>query len=198
MLCSDNLSSAAPGDVHALLVPTYTQASVIRVQTAYLQRSYGGVASAPLHLCCQRFRATRDVLEGLKPALSDLAAATPHLRVVGTHLEPFYSTFYARENLKCHIVVDEELTAFFERLTRTLQEASLAPLLAEPPALVTLLTGVELGRLQVQPYPRTLFVGGRLVLSQLTAPEHYRAVASVPLGHVPHPTRPPTHAPLPW
>lgn len=195
---SDNLSPAVPGDFHALLVPTYTQASIIRVQTAALQRFYGGAASAPLHLCCQRFRATHDVLKTLKPALRDLAAATPPLRVVGTRLEPFYSTFYARENLKCHIAVDAALTAFFEHLTQTLKDASLAPLLGEPPALVTLLTGVELGRLQVQPYPRTLFVGGRLVLSQLKAPGHYRAVASVPLGHVPQPTPAPAQAPLPW
>ena len=195
---SKNPSSTVPGDVHALLVPTYAQVAVIRLQTAELQRSYGGAASAPLHLCCQRFRASRAALASLGPALSELAAATPPVRVVGTRLEPFYSTFHAYETLKCHVAVDEALTAFFERLTQTLQNAALEPLLREPPALVTLLTDIRVGRLQVQPYPRTLFVGGRLVLSQLKAPGHYRALASVPLGHVPRPTQAPAQTPLPW
>lgn len=189
---------AKPGEVHVLLVPSYNQSKIIRLQLAELQRVYGGEMSLPLHLSCQRFHATQEELKHFKHLLSELAAATPPLQVVGTRLEPFYSTFHAHETLKWHIELGDPLAGFFKELTGLLKSMSLPPLLKEPPALVTLLTGIFLSRLEMLSYRRTLFVGERLVLSQLTASGRHLALFSAPLSYVPQPTRPAVQRPLPY
>lgn len=170
------------GDICALLVPNYDQGASIRSQLEGLRGQFGGTDVTPLHVLCQRFRADKAQLETLKPHLKQLIQKTSAIKVSGTSIEPFYSTFRARELLKCHITLPEGLEKFVVALNAILQEHNIEPLNVAPPEWVTLLEDIHVGRLQAHPYERQLFVGRRLLLSELRAPGRFKALHSFALA----------------
>lgn len=170
------------GDICALLVPNYDQGGVIRTQLESLRQQFGGVDVSPLHLLCQRFRADKSQLENLKPKLKDLVQTTRAIQVTGTDIEPFYSTFRSLELLKCRITTSEGLEKFVVALNVLLEEQQIAPLNLGTPEWVTLLEDIHVGRLQAHPYAHPLFVGRRLLISELRAPGRFKALYSFPLA----------------
>lgn len=170
------------GDICALLVPNYDQGASIRSQLEGLRGQFGGVDVTPLHVLCQRFRADKGQLEVLKPHFKQLVQKTSAIKVSGVSIEPFYSTFRARELLKCHIAFPEGLEKFVTALNSVLQEQGIEPLNPALPEWVTLLEDIHVGRLQSHPYEQQLFVGRRLLLSELRSPGRFKALHSFPLA----------------
>lgn len=170
------------GDICALLVPNYDQGGVIRSQLENLRHHYGGVNVSPVHVLCQRFRADKEQLENLKPHLKHFAQTTPTIAVSGLDVEPFYSTFRALELLKCRIATSEQLEKFVATLNILLREQGITPLNLDSPEWVTLLEDIHVGRLQSRSYKEQLFVGQRLLLSELRAPGRFKALHSFALG----------------
>jgi hypothetical protein len=166
------------GDICALLVPNYDQGSAIRGQLEVLRGQFGGTDVTPLHVLCQRFRADKAQLETLKPHFKSLVQQTSAIRIYGSSIEPFYSTFRARELLKCHIAPPEGLEKFVTALNGVLKEHETEPLDLALPEWVTLLEDIQVGRLQPHPYERQLFVGRRLLISELRAPGRFKALHS--------------------
>jgi hypothetical protein len=170
------------GDICALLVPNYDQGGVIRAQLESLRGQFGGVDAAPLHVVCQRFRADKAQLENLKPKLKELVQTTKAIQVTGSDIEPFYSTFRSLELLKCRLTASENLEKFVVALNTLLQEQDIAPLNLANPEWVTLLENIHVGRLQTHPYAQPLFVGQRLLISELRAPGRFKALHSFALS----------------
>jgi hypothetical protein len=170
------------GDICALLVPNYDQGGVIRARLEGLREQFGGVDAAPLHVLCQRFRADKAQLEALKPRLKNLVQTAPAIDVMGGDIEPFYSTFRALELLKCRITHSESLEKFVASLNTLLYEHDITPLNIVTPEWVTLLEDIHVSRLQAHPYSQQLFVGKRLLLSELRAPGRFKALHSFALG----------------
>jgi hypothetical protein len=170
------------GDICALLVPNYNQSRSIRAQLEHLREQFGGSDVMPLHVLCQRFRADKAQLELLKPQLKTLVQTTTAVQVNGLGIEPFYSTFRARELLKCRIAVPETLEKLIAALDALLQEHGITPLNIGTPEWVTLLEDIHVGRLQPHPYTQHLFVGQRLLLSELRAPGSFKALYSFALA----------------
>ncbi len=170
------------GDICALLVPNYDQGGLIRTKLERLRGQFGGVDALPLYLLCQRFRADKTHLERLKPRLKDLVQTTTGIEVTGRDVEPFYSTFRARELLKCRITASDTLEKFVTALNTLLQDHDITPLNPVTPEWVTLLEDIHVGRLQTHPYHQQLFVGQRLLLSELRAPGRFKALHSFALA----------------
>jgi hypothetical protein len=172
------------GDICALLVPNYDQGGVIRAKLESLreQFEFGGVDVSPLHLLCQRFRADKSQLEHLKPKLREFVQTTEAIQVTGTDIEPFYSTFRSLELLKCRITPSEQIEKFVAALNTLLEGQQIAPLNLGAPEWVTLLEDIHVGRLQTHPYAHPLFVGQRLLISELRAPGRFKALYSFPLA----------------
>jgi hypothetical protein len=170
------------GDICALIVPNYDQGGVIRTQLETLRRQFGGVDVSPLHVLCQRFRADKPQLEILKPKFKELALTTRAVEVTGTDIEPFYSTFRSLELLKCRIATSEGLEKLVTALNALLAEQQIAPLNLGTPEWVTLLEDIHVGRLQTHPYGHPLFVGRRLLISELRAPGRFKALYSFALA----------------
>ncbi len=170
------------GDICALLVPNYDQSSLIRNQLEHLRGQFGGLDVTPLHVLCQRFRADKAQLERLKPRLEKLSQSTEAMTIVGLDVEPFYSTFRARELLKCRLEASEILYKFVTALNDVLLAEQIVPLNPDMPEWVTLLEDIHVGRLQTHPYERQLFVGQRLLLSELRAPGRFKALHSFALA----------------
>jgi hypothetical protein len=171
------------GDICALLVPNYDQGAVIRTELETLRGRFGGVDVTPLHVLCQRFRADKAQLEALKPHLKTLAQTTKAVAITGTDVEPFYSTFRSMELLKCRIASHESLEKFVAALNTVLQGQQIEPLNAALPEWVTMLEDIHVGRLQTHPYQQQLFVGQRLLLSELRAPGRFKALHSFALSN---------------
>jgi hypothetical protein len=170
------------GDICALLVPNYDQGASIRGQLETLRGQFGGTDVTPLHVLCQRFRADKAQLETLKPHFKQLVQGTSAISIFGSSVEPFYSTFRATELLKCHITLPEGLEKFVTALNIVLKEHAIEPLDLAPPEWVTLLEDIQVGRLQTHPYARQLFVGRRLLISELRAPGRFKALHSFALA----------------
>jgi hypothetical protein len=170
------------GDICALLVPNYDQSSVIRSELESLRGRFGGVDATPLHVLVQRFRADKIQLEKLKPQLKALTQTTKAMSVTGIDVEPFYSTFRALELLKCRIVTPDGLEKFISTFNDALLEQHITPLNLALPEWVTLLEDIHVGRLQTHAYSQQLFVGQRLLLSELRAPGRYKALHSFALA----------------
>jgi hypothetical protein len=170
------------GDICALLVPNYDQGGVIRTQLETLRGRFGGLDASPLHVLCQRFRADKSQLENLKPKLKELVQTTRAIQVTGSDVEPFYSTFRSLELLKCRLTATESLEKFVASLNALLQEQNVAPLNLANPEWVTLLEDIHVGRLQAHPYAHNLFVGQRLLISELRAPGRFKALHSFALA----------------
>jgi hypothetical protein len=170
------------GDICALLVPNYDQGASIRGQLEGLRGQFGGTDVTPLHVLCQRFRADKAQLEVLKAHLKHLVQKTSAIQVSGTSIEPFYSTFRAKELLKCHITLPEGLEKFVAALDAVLHEHEIEPLNPVLPEWVTLLEDIHVGRLQSHPYEQKLFVGQRLLLSELRSPGRFKALHSFALA----------------
>jgi hypothetical protein len=170
------------GDICALLVPNYDQGVSIRSQLEVLRGQFGGTDVTPLHVLCQRFRADKAQLELLKPHFKQLVQNTSAISVSGTSIEPFYSTFRARELLKCHIMPPEGLEKFVTALDAILHEHGIEPLNVALPEWVTLLEDIHVGRLQAHPYEQQLFVGRRLLISELRSPGRFKALHSFALS----------------
>jgi hypothetical protein len=166
------------GDICALLVPNYDQGASIRSQLEHLRAQFGGTDVTPLHVLCQRFRADKAQLEVLKAQFKQLVQRTSAIKISGVSIEPFYSTFRAKELLKCHITPPEGLEKFVVALGAILHEHEIEPLNVSPPEWVTLLEDIQVGRLQSHPYERQLFVGRRLLISELRAPGRFKALHS--------------------
>lgn len=178
-------ASHPPKPAVLLLMPGYAQALAIRARLAELQRRYHGVVTAPLHLVCQRLQGPPEALGALGERLEQLARETPPVPVTATELEPFYSTFYQRESLKCHVNPSAPLLALSEALERALAEVGLEPQTEGPELRVTLLEQIRIDRLVVTEYRQPLFTGERLVLAEPRAPGRYRALQSASLGEGP-------------
>jgi hypothetical protein len=170
------------GDICALLVPNYNQSSSIRAKLETLREQFGGSDVMPLHVLCQRFRADKARLESLKPHLKTLVQTTTAVNLKSLDIEPFYSTFRSRELLKCRIVVPETLQKLITSLDALLLEHGITPLNVGLPEWVTLLEDIHVGRLQPHPYEQNLFVGQRLLLSELRAPGSFKALYSFALA----------------
>ena len=170
------------GDICALLVPNYDQGASIRGQLETLRGQFGGTDATPLHVLCQRFRADKVQLEALKHQFKHLVQQTSAINIQGGSIEPFYSTFRAKELLKCHITPPEGLGKFVVALNAVLHEHEIEPLNATLPEWVTLLEDIQVGRLQPHPYERQLFIGRRLLISELRAPGRFKALHSFALA----------------
>lgn len=179
------LDSPKPGDTCILLVPAYSDAATIRLVLGKLQQRFGGEIAAPIHLSCQRFRATHQELLQLKPKLVQLISQTPPIPIRGEALEPVYSTFRAVERLRLRIQPDSTLTTFFHELNSVLEAMMLTPLQPTLPEGIVLLEDIKMSILKVERYPHKLFTCQRLMLSQLKAPGRYQALFSIPFSQVP-------------
>lgn len=176
------MSASHPKPAALLLMPGYAQALAIRARLAELQQRYHGVVTAPLHLVCQRVQGPPEALRALGEQLEQLAQETPPVPVMATELEPFYSTFFQRESLKCHVAPNPPLLALTAALGRAARAAGLEPQAEGPELLVTLLEQIRVERLAVAEYRQPLFKGERLVLAEPRAPGRYRAFYSASLG----------------
>ncbi len=172
------VDAAQPGDICALLVPSYTQAQSLNINLVDLKEKYGGQIAKPIHLTCQRFQADSEQLELLKPKLIHLAARTSALQLQGKQIEPFYSTFREQEILKCRIEATKEIDAFVKALNRELEDVGIEPHFPWVSELVTLLEDIQISRLQNATYDRHLFLGQRLMLTQIKAPGRYKPLFS--------------------
>jgi hypothetical protein len=176
------LRSPRPGDICVLLVPPYSEAANLRLILGHLQQQFGGEIAAPIHLNCQRFRATPQELAHLEAQVDTLVSQTPPLVIYGDVLEPVYSTFRDLERLRLRLRQTEELSTFFASLNHLLNELMLTPLHEALPEGVVLLEDIRMSILKVERYPHKLFSCERLVFSELKAPGRYTALFSVPLS----------------
>ncbi|MGL4611046.1 MAG: hypothetical protein ACRCYY_15440 [Trueperaceae bacterium] len=64
-----------------------------------------------------------------------------------------------------------------------LLEQNIVPLNPTAPEWVTLLENIYLPRLQPHPYEQSLFLGQRLLISQLRGPGSFKPLYSFALGH---------------
>lgn len=167
-----------------LLVPAYSEAANLRLILGHLQQKFGGEIAAPIHLNCQRFRATPQELAHLEAQLDTLVSQTPPLIIYGDVLEPVYSTFRDLERLRLRLRPTQELSTFFDNLNNLLNELMLTPLHEALPESVVLLEDIRMSILKVQRYPHKLFSCERLVFSELKAPGRYTALFSAPLSQV--------------
>jgi len=182
------VDAAQTGDICALLIPSYGESIALKSRLKDLHKRYGGEIASPLHLTCQRFRATTEQLEQLKPRLIRLATATPPLPLMGQNLEPFYSTFRQQEILKCRITPTEKLVHFVTKLSEELEDLGIDPHFPWVSELVTLFEDIQVGLLRKEDYPQRLFWGQRLVLTQIKAPGRYKALFSASLSQLLEPT----------
>jgi hypothetical protein len=157
---SQNRLADAPrtGDICTLLVPNYSQSSLVRDQLETLRGRFGGTVTFPLHVICQRFRADTEQLETLTADLEMLAQTTQAINISGTTVEPFYSTFRSLELLKCRLSRSESLEKFIAALNLVLNKHRITPLNPLLPEWVTLIENIQMGRLQKHPYDQPLFV----------------------------------------
>lgn len=176
------LHEAQTGDLCLLLAPTYSQSPVIRIQLADLQRQFGGEIVAPLHVTCQRFRASDTQLAALKPRLEAFAKTAEPIHVCGERLEPFYSTFRAQEILKCHLEPNPTLDHFRAALAQRLEAVGIAQQNAEPDP-VTMLEGITINHLNTFGFRRKLFIGQRLLLTRTRSPGHYETLFSTAIAN---------------
>jgi len=183
-MTSRQTRAAQVGDLCVLLVPTHSQSPVIRTQLADLQRQFGGEIVAPLHVTCQRFSATDEQLEALKPHLSALCERSAPIHVVGKRLEPFYSTFRAQEILKCHLAANSNLTKFISDVKASMSAAGIGAHYEASDSPITLLEGVKINRLNVFEFRRKLFIGQRLLLTRIKSPGHYSTLFSAAFADV--------------
>lgn len=175
------------GDLCILLVPTYSQSPVIRTQLADLQRQFGGEIVAPLHITCQRFAATDEQLEALKPLLVALCESSSPVHVTGARLEPFYSTFRAQEILKCHVEPSEDLSEFIGGVKAVTDSLGIQGHYEFERILITLLEGVSINHLKVFSFRRKLFIGQRLLVTRIKSPGNYTTLFSAAFSGVREP-----------
>lgn len=174
---------ALPGDLCLLLVPA-TPAQTdhpARVQ-APLRRRYGGRFTQPLHLTCQRFRCEDAVLEALEAKLGALCHDTAPLPIEARSLIPFFSSFRDEEILKAKIVRGEALDRFAAGINAVLRSERIALHYPWVPELVTLLEGLAAPPEGPVECRIPLFLGARLVLSRIEAPDLYTPLFELPLG----------------
>ena len=184
MLGLNRTSAAQVGDLCILLVPTYGQSPVIRTQLADLQRQFGGEIVAPLHVTCQRFNATDEQLEDLKPHLTALCERSAPVHVRGKRLEPFYSTFRAQEILKCHVEPSRDLKEFIKGVQAATEAVDIEGHYSFENILITLLEGVKINHLNVFTFRRKLFIGQRLLVTRIKSPGHYTTLFSAAFAGV--------------
>lgn len=182
------VDAAQTGDICALLIPSYAESIALKSRLKDLHQRYGGEIASPLHLTCQRFRASEEQLEQLKPKLIRLATRTQPIPLLGQNLEPFYSTFRQQEILKCRISPTDSLISFVTKLSKELEDLSIEPHFPWVSELVTLFEDIHVDLLRKEDYPTRLFWGQRLVLTQIKAPGRYKALFSVSLSQLLEPT----------
>ncbi len=175
------MRAAQIDDIFVLLTPSTPLTSAETAWQNQWQKIHGGSRTDPLHVSLQRFVcADQAQLAAVVNALQTATAQLAPVPIVGVDLRSFYSAFRGKEILKCRAERTKPLQILDTIVRRTVLQNGLTPHYQEPVELITVLEGNTEALMptpQPLPFPQPLFVGSRLVVSQVVGQEEYRLIA---------------------
>jgi hypothetical protein len=188
----DQLRFALPaqaGDYCLLLVPTQVmELQVIQTRQKALQSCYGGIATNPVHLTCQRFRLdeaekVRAVLRQLEPALRSFHAQP----LIAEKLIALRSDFRGQDVLKWIVRKNETVRWLIEAMETAIEDNGgiLCYARGEPSTWITTLEGINLtcdDSTYPNGLPYTLFTPGALRLTRIWSGNQFETVENMELA----------------